>query len=121
MSNEAHCIVRIAFQRQFYDANDFVFRGIGQILVLIIVFLISGVEDQQFDNLPSVGRTQAGLLADLHVIFQHAPQFYLVMLIHSQENVFLFHINRIPNAGRWITLLLNRKNRFQFQSIVLVF
>jgi len=41
------------------------------------------------------------------------------VFIHSQKNILFEHIDRVPNAGSWETLLFDLKDRFQFEAIVL--
>ena len=44
MGDESHGVVGISIEGQFYDANYLLAGGIGQVLVLVIVFLVSRVQ-----------------------------------------------------------------------------
>ena len=57
MRNQPHRIVRITIKWKFNYPNNLLFRSIGQVLILIVVFLIGWVEDQKLVDLAAVGWT----------------------------------------------------------------
>lgn len=83
MCDETHCIVGVAVEGQFDYTDYFLFSGVGEVFVLVVVFLVCGVEDKELVDLASVRRAETCFLADFHVVFEHGPEFDLVVLIDS--------------------------------------
>lgn len=45
MGNETHCIIGVTFEGQFYDPDYFVLGCVGEVFVLVVVFLVRWVKD----------------------------------------------------------------------------
>ena len=119
MSYQTHCIVGISVEWQLNNAYYFLFSRISEILILIIIFLVSRIQNQQFCYFSTIGWTKTRFFTYFHVIFEHAPKFNFIMFVYSQQNILLKHVNRIPYTSSRKTLLFYLENRFQFQSVVL--
>lgn len=46
VSNQSHCVVRVALQWQLDDTYNLVLGRIGHVLILVVVLLVCGVEHQ---------------------------------------------------------------------------
>ena len=112
--DDSHRVVGVAFQRKLDQSHDFVLSAVGQVVFRHLLLQLLWLQNEDFVYWTGVGRAEASLFANfemrstsLVIGVVEVSELELVVVVASQQDVFLAHVHGVPDAGSGGAFLLN--------------